>query len=337
MAISTTANNSALSPLNVYYDEVLLPRLVAKTVYHNLTYKRGLPDGKGLTYSWTVGGVQATNTTPLVEGVPVTPGPTTSTTITARVQEYGNVFAASSLLANTSVVDAFKYLMEQVEQAGAYAVDALIRNEAFNASQTTFGINLFAANQRGAVNSVTSSDVLTLADVRAAHFILEQNNVPTFREDKYVGVVTTGQKYDLTNSTAGGGFLDLAKQNPAGIEDIKKSVKFPADADVNPIGEYAGMVLFSTSLNPVVANGSSGINNHYAAFWGDASLASVELDGEQFKIFTKSADKGTYDVIEMIKMAAGYKVGFAAKNLSQDYTTYSNQRVIQFVSASSLF
>lgn len=337
MAISTSANNSALSPLNVYYDKVLLPRLIAKTVYHNLTYKRGLPDGHGRTYSWTVGGVQPTNTTALIEGIPVTPGPTTSATITTTLQEYGNVFAASSLLANTSVVDAFKYLMEQVEQAGAYAVDALIRNEAFNASNTTFGINLFAANGKSSVNNVTSSDILTLADVRAAHFILEQNNVPTYSEDKYVGVVTTGQKYDLTNSNSGGGFLDLAKQNPEGIKNIKSAVKFPEDASVNPIGEYAGMVLFSTSLNPVVSNSSSGINDHYAAFWGDASLASVELDGEQFKIFTKSADKGTYDVIEMIKMASGYKTAFAAKNLSQDYTNVGNQRVVQFVSASSLF
>ena len=335
MAITTAGNNASLSPLNVYYDKVLLPRLIAKTVYHNLTYKKGLPDGKGRTYSWVIGGVQPANTTPLVEGVPVTPGPTTSSVITTQVQEYGNVFAASSLLANTSVVEAFKYLMEQVEQAGAYAVDQLIRNEVFNASQTTFGVNQFAANQKSSLANITSSDIMTLADVRFAHFFLEQNNVPTKGNGKYVGVITTGQKYDLTNSNAGGGYLDLAKQNPAGIADIKRSVEFPEDGRVDVIGEYAGTVLFSTSLNPVVSNGT--VNVHYSAFWGDASLASVELDGEAFKIFTKQADKGTYDVIEMIKMAAGYKTAFAAKNLSQDYTTLANQRVVQIASASSLF
>lgn len=335
MAISNVSNNSAMSPLNVYYDKILLPRLVAKTVYHNLTFKKGLPDGKGQTYSWILGGVQPTNTTPLADGIPVTPGPTTSTAITTQVKEYGNVFAASSLLANTSVVDSFKYLMEQVEQAGAYAVDAIIRNEAFNAAQTTFGVNQFAANQKGSIAAIGSSDVMTLADIRFAHFFLEQNNVPTKGNGKYVGVVTTGQKYDLTNSNAGGGFLDLAKQNPAGIEEIKKSVEFPEDGRVDVVGEYGGTVLFSTSLNPVASNGS--VNVHYSAFWGDASLASVELDGEMFKIFTKQADKGTYDVIEMIKLAAGYKMAMAAKNLSQDYTTTSNQRVVQIGSASSLF
>lgn len=335
MAISTSANNAALSPLNVYYDKVLLPRLIAKTVYHNLTFKKGLPDGKGRTYSWILGGVQPSNTTPLVEGIPVTPGPTTSSVITAQVLEYGNVFAASSLLANSSVVDSFKYLMEQVEQAGAYAVDALIRNEVFSAAQTTFGVNQFAANQKASIAAITSSDIMTLADIRFAHFFLEQNNVPTKGNGKYVGVITTGQKYDLTNSNAGGGFLDLMKQNPSGIEEIKKSVEFPEDGRVDVVGEYGGTVLFSTSLNPVSSNGT--VNVHNAAFWGDASLASVELDAEAFKIFTKQADKGTYDVIEMIKMASGYKMAFAAKNLSQDYTNLSNQRVVQVASASSLF
>jgi hypothetical protein len=224
-------------------------------------------------------------------------------------------------------------ILESILQA--YAVDALIRNEVFNASQTTFGVNQFAANQKASIAAIGTSDIMTLADIRFAHFFLEQNNVPTKGNGKYVGVVTTGQKYDLTNSNAGGGFLDLARQNPSGIEDIKKSVEFPEDGRVDVVGEYGGTVLFSTSLNPVVSNGT--VNVHYSAFWGDASLASVELDGEAFKIFTKQADKGTYDVIEMIKMAAGYKMAFAAKNLSQDYTNLQNQRVVQIGSASSLF
>lgn len=334
MAISNVSNNSALAPLNVYYERVLLPSLVAKTVYHNLSWKRGLPDGNGRSITWTIPGIQPTNTTPLVDGIPVTPANTTEAQVTATIQEYGNVFAASSLLANTSVVDAFKYLMEQVEQAGAYAVDGLIRNEVFGTC-TNFGVNLYAANSKTSIAAIGSGDILSLSDVRKAHFLLEQNNVPTYRDDKYVGVITTGQKYDLTNNTNGGQFLDLAKQNPAGIADIKKAVKFPEDAEVSPIGEYAGMVLFSTSLNPVVSNGT--VNVHYSAFWGDKSLGTVELDSEQFKIFTKGADKGTYDVIEQIKMASGYKVAFAAKNLSQDLTNSSNQRVIAFGSSSSLF
>ena len=336
MAVITSATNPQLSPLNVYYDKVLLPRLIAKTVYHNLTYRKGLMDNMGRTYSWTLGGVQAGSTSPLVEGVPVTPAPASSTTITTQVQEYGNAFAAGSLLANSSVVDAFKFLAEQTEQAGAYSLDALIRNEVYS-SCATFGVNLFAANGAGSIAAITSSDILGLADVKLAKFKLEQNNVPTFKAEKYVGVLSTGQKYDiLSNTTQAGNFLDLAKQNPAGIADIKKAVDFPEDGDVSPLGEYAGCALWSTSLNPVVSNGT--VNVHYSAFWGNASLASVELDAEKaFKIFTKQADKGTYDIIEMIKMAQGYKMAFAAKNLSEDLVSASKQRVIVMASASTLF
>ena len=334
MAVVTSANNGSLSPLNVFYDKVPLKRLIAKTVYYNLAWKKSLEDNKGRTYSWTLGGIQSADTNALVEGVPVVPTNVTSQTITAQLQEYGNAVAASSLLGNTSVVDADKFLLEQIEQKGAYTVDALIRNEVFG-SCTTFGVNLFAANNKSSISALTSTDVLTLADLRKLHSTLENNNVPTFRDGKMAAVISVGQKYDVTNSSTGGGYLDLAKQNPAGIEQIKKGMDIMEDGEVDPVGEYAGLVLFATSLNPVINNGT--VNVTYAAAWGNESLAAAELSGERFKIFRKDADKGTYDILEMIKLAMGYKVAFAAKNLSQDLTTASNQRVLVMGSATSLF
>lgn len=334
MAVVTSSNNAALSPTNVFYDRVPLKRLVARTVYYNLAWKKSLEDNMGRTYSWTIGGVQAADTTPLIQGVPVVPTNVSSSTITAQVQEYGNAVSLSSLVGNTNVVDGEKFLLEQIEQKGAYTVDQLLRDEVFGTC-TTFGTNLFAANNKTAISSITSSDVLTLADVRRAHSILENNNVPTFDGGKMTMVVSVGQKYDVTNSSAGGGYLDLAKQNPDGIKDIKNSMRISEDGKIDIVGEYAGMVLAATSLNPVVSNGT--VNVHYAAAWGDQSLGAVELAGEKFKIFKKDADKGTYDIIEMIKLAMGYKVAFAAKNLSQDLTTAANQRIVVFGSATTAF
>ncbi len=335
MAVITSANNSALSPLNVFYDKIPLKRLIAKTVFYQLAWKKSLEDNMGRTYSWTVGGVQAADTTVLSEGAPVVPTNATSNTVTAQLQEYGNALAVSSLLGNTSVVDADKFLLEQVEQKGAYTIDQLIRNEVFNTC-TTFNTNLFAANNKTSIAAIGAADTLSNSDVRRLHGLLEQNNVPSYNNTgKMAMVVTIGQKYDVTNSNAGGGFLDLAKQNPKGIEDIKKAMRITEDGEVEPLGEYAGMVLYATSLSPVVSNGT--VNVHYAAAWGDQSLAAAELSGERFKIFRKEADKGTYDILEMIKLAMGYKVAFAAKNLSQDLTTAANQRVLVMGSANSLF
>jgi N4-gp56 family major capsid protein len=340
MATSTSSNNAGLSPLNVYYREELLPNLVANLVYGNLIDRTGLPDGKGRTISWIIPGLQPQNGTVLAEGIPVTPGPTTEATVTAQIQEYGNVFAASSLLYKTSVVDAFKYLSNQVEQAGGYAYDYLARQEIFNPAQTTFGVNQFAANQRGSLAAITASDIMTLSEVRFAKFFLKQNNVKPKMKNLHVGVVTVGQAYDLQNSNAGGGFLDIAKQNPLGIEDIKKAVGNGFDGDLEVLGTYGGVALFSTSLNPTAVNASSGVNLHYSAFWGKDSVAGVKIDGEdqEFEVFTRTASKdGAYDVLNMIPLAMGYKATLAFKNLSQDFTNVQNQRVVQVVSASSMF
>lgn len=335
MAVVTSSNNSALSPLNVFYDRVPLKRLIAKTVYYQLAWKKSLEDNKGRTYSWTIGGVQSADTNALAEGVPVVPTNVTSQTITAQLQEYGNAMAVSSLLGNTSVVDADKFLLEQVQQKGAYTIDQLMRDQVFNTA-TTFNTNLFAANNKTSIAGIGTTDTLSNADLRRMHFILENNNVPTYKGGHMAAVISVAQKYDVTNSSTGGGFLDLAKQS-AYLPEYKKALEIAEDGEVSPLGEYAGLVLFATSLNPVVNNGTT--NVHYASAWGSESLAATELSGERFKLFRKEADKDSsmYDILGMIKLALGYKVAFAAKNLSQDLTTAANQRVIVMGSAVSLF
>lgn len=330
-------NNSAMSPVNAYFKRVPLKRLVAKTVYYQLGYKETLENNNGRSFTWTLPGLQSTDTTALVGGVPVAPTPVTTQSIVATLQEYGRAYAAGSFLNNTSIINAEKMLEEQAEQGGAYSLDALIRNEVFGSQ--TFGVNQYAANNKTSLGAVTTTDVFTLADVRRMHGILENNNVPDFKDGKYAVVCSVAQSYDLTNSSAGGGFLDLAKENPAGINDIKEAFKIQGDGHLPVVGDYAGAVVFKTSLNPVLTGaGNGGINLHQAAAWGDASLGVVDLDSERFKIFRKDAkDSGTWDILEMISIALGYKFGFAAKNLSQDVTTQANQRVITLASAVSLF
>lgn len=336
MSVTTSSNNSSLSPLNVFYDKVPLKRLIAKTVFYNLAWRKSLENNKGRTYSWTIGGVQSADTNALAEGVPVVPVNVTSQTITAQVQEYGNAVSTSSFLSNTSIVDADKFLLDQITQKGAYTIDQLCRDAVYNTC-TTFNTNLYAANNKASIAAIGTTDTLGLSDIRRMHSILENNNVPSYRDGKMAVTISVAQKYDVTNSNTGGGYLDLAKQNPAGLSEIKKAMNISEDGEVTPVGEYAGAVLFSTTLVPVVSNGTTNI--HYAAAWGSESLGALELDAERFKIFRKEAgkDSGMYDILGMVQLALGYKTAFAAKNLSNDYTTPSLQRCIVMGSAVSLF
>ncbi len=335
--VVTQGNNPAVSPINAYYKKVPLKRLIAKTVYYKLGYKETLENNSGRSFTWTLPGVQSSDTTALVGGAPVAPSSVTSQGIVATLQEYGRAFAAGSFLNNTSIINASEMLEEQAEQGGAYSLDNLIRNVVF--ANQTFGVNQFAANFRTSLGAVTTTDVFGLAEVRRLHYLLENANVPDYKDGKYACVCSVAQAFDLTNASTGGGFLDLAKQNPEGISDIKGAFRIEDDGKLPIVGDFGGMVIFKTSLQPILAGaGNGGINLHQAAAWGDASLGVVDLDAERFKIFRRDAkDSGTYDILEMISLALGYKFGFAAQNLSTaPDANGSNQRVITLASAVSL-
>ncbi len=336
MAGMNIGTNGNMSPLGVAWERVPLKRLIAKTVFQALSYKNTLEDGKGRNLSWVLPQVQPADTTPIVDGVPLSPVPVTTSTNNAVAQEYAKAFSYSSFLGNTSVIKADQLLMEQVTQAGAYTVDNLVRNVVYN-SCTNFGVNLFAANGRTSIANIIGTDVLQMADLKKMHSLLEQNNVPVFGDGKMACVISVAQKYDITSNVNTGGFVDLAKQNNDTIKTLKKSMNITEDGEVDIVGDVAGLVLFATSLVPVVNNGTT--NVHYAAAWGNYSLGSVELNGERFRTFRKegSKDSGTYDITENIMLAAGYKLAWGGVNLSQDLTTLANQRIIVLGSAESLF
>lgn len=333
----TQGNNPALSPINAYYKKVPLKRLVAKTVYYKLGYKETLEDNHGRSFTWTLPGIQSTDTVALVGGAPVAPTSVTSQGIVATLQEYGRAYAAGSFLNNTNIINTSEMLEEQAEQGGAYSLDALIRNAVF--ANQTFGTNQFAANGKTSIAGLATTDILGMADLRLIKYQLENNNVPDYKDGNYACVISVAQAYDLTNAATSAGFNDLVKQQANTLDEIRSAFKIEDDGALPVVGNFAGMVVFKTSLQPIlVGAGASGQNIHQAAAWGDASLGVVDLDAERFKIFRKDAkDSGTWDILEMISLALGYKFGFAAQNLSSaSDSNGKNARIVTLGSSVSL-
>lgn len=341
-AVVTQANNSAISPINAYYKRVPLKRLIAKTVYYQLGYKETLEDGKGRSFTWSLPGIQPSDTIPVVGGSPVAPSPVNTSSIVAVLQEYGRAFAAGSFLNNTSVIKASEMLEAQAEQGGAYSLDALVRAAIpFNGQGNTFGVNQFAANFKTSIAGLATTDVATLQDIRRLHYLLEQNNTPDYEGGKYAMVVSVAQAYDITNnSSIGSGFLDLLKQQSNTMNEMEKAFKVEESGSLPIVGDVAGAVVLKTTLNPVItAGGASGQNLYQMAAFGDASLGVVDLDAERFKIFRKDEkDSGMWDILSMISVALGYKFGFAAQNLSSaPDANGTNARILTLASSISLF
>lgn len=311
MAISTSVNQSAL--IMQWFEKKALTRLIQETHLYNVSWKRTLETGRGKTVTWVRFGVQAGNTTPLVEGALVTPSNVTSTNITATLYQYGEVFAASDILKDTSVTPMEEALQDQATQAMAYTVDALLRNEVMSTC-TTFGSNLFAANGAASIAAIAANDYLTAADLRKQVARLAKTNVVKFDGEKYFAIVSASQGYSLRSETAAGAFLDLVKRDAAGIKMISED-SLTINKTRGLIGDLFGLSLYESSLQPVVSNGTTNVN--YAFFFGDESLASVSLSSQNMQLFRKGPAPGTYDTLEQIGSSVGYKMFYAAKNLSE--------------------
>lgn len=311
MALSTTSTTSAV--IMQWFEKKTLTRLVQETHLYSLSWKRTLETGRGKTVTWVRFGVQPGNSTPIVEGALVSPTTVTASNVTATLNQYGEVFASSDLLMDTSVTPMEEALQDQATQALAYTVDAVIRAEV-DSSCITFGTNLFAANGAASIAALISSDTMKAADLRKQVARLAKQNVPKFAGEKYCAVVSPGQGYDLRSEVAAGAFLDLVKRNEAGISMISEDSK-TINKQKGLIGDIFGLSIYESSLQPVVNNGT--IDVEYAYFFGDESLASVSLSSQNMQLFRKKPAAGTYDVLEQIGMAVGYKAYYAAKNLSE--------------------
>lgn len=336
--IVNNVNNPALSPINAYYKKIPLKRLIAKTVYYRLGYKESLEDNHGRSFTWTLPGLQPGVSTPVVTGVPLAPGPVSSQSLVCVLNEYARAFGVASWLGNTSVVDADKMLEAQAAQGGAYSLDQVMRNVAFSTANVPL-VNQYYAGGVTSAGAVTTADTLGTTELRRLHAILQTNNVPTWEGERYVTVIDPAMQFDLSNASTGGSYLDLAKQNPDGIRDIKAAFKIEDDGSVNNIGEYVGMVVWTTSLQPLAtATGASGQPLHQAVAFGDASFGAVDLNAERFKLIRKSAkDSGTYDPSEQIDFTWAYKFGFGAQNLSQDLVTPTNQRILTLLASTAAY
>ncbi len=330
MAISTTATTSAV--IMQWFEKKALSRLVQVTHLYNLSWKRTLETGRGKTVTWVRFGVQPGNTTPITEGALVSPTTVSAANVTANLNQYGEVFAASDLLKDTSVTPMEEALQDQATQAMAYTTDAVIRNEVMS-SCTTLNSNLFAASTAASIAAIGANDVLTGTDLRRAAGILARNEVPKFDGDLYAAVVSAGQGYSLRSQTSGGGFLDLLQRSDEGINIIDEDSK-TINKKKALLGKLFGISIYESALQPIINNGVTDVN--YGFFFGDESLASVSLSSQNMELFRKGPAAGTYDPIEQIGSVVGYKMFYAAKNLSEQPVATNNQRVLVFASAAGI-
>ena len=169
---------------------------------------------KGTSVTFTINNDLPEQTTPLTDGVDLTPITMSDSQVTVTLYEYG---AAIKLTA-------------QNKQTAFYQLNPVAANEiGFNAGATmdTVAANAAIAGTKvafsGGVTSLatlTKAAVLAGSDIRAARAYLKKNHVQKW-DSAYAGLVFPDVVYDITGTTGGSGWLDphVYGQNQTGIWD----------------------------------------------------------------------------------------------------------------------
>jgi N4-gp56 family major capsid protein len=229
MAINPILTTDITPSMQTYYDKKLLINAKSNLVHQKFGQKVSLPKNQGKTIQfrkWTPFGAI---TTPLVEGSVPDGQSLAMTSISAQIDQYGGYVAVSDMLDLTALDPVINDSVELMGDQGGLTMDTLTR-EVISVSQ-----NVQFAGANTARHNLTSSDKLTVNELRKAVRTLKKNKAPMFSRDGksyYVAIVGPETTYDLQSDTL---WQDAAKYSA--VENIFEG----------EIGKLFGVVFVETS------------------------------------------------------------------------------------------
>ena len=301
MAVNTT--NTLTTTMQTYNDRKTLEIAKTKFVYAQFGQKKPLPRNSGKTISWRRYNLFTPNATTqaLTEGVVPTEQNLSQTTVNATVSQYGAYVKISDLLDMTaldSVVRDSSVLLG--EQLGT-VVDWVTRDAMLATTSVQYAGG--AAN----ANAITSSSVMTVAEIRKAVRTLKKNKARPFnggRGDHFICIVSPDVAYDLQSDTDW------------------KAVRQYQDKEAIYSGELGSMfgVVFVESTEAYFAanTAQTPVTIHHSLIFGADAYGIVDIEGSGgIKTYVKPAGSaGTSDPLNQISTVGAKVMAYAAKVLN---------------------
>lgn len=192
----------------------------------------------------------------LTEGTAMTKQALTGSQVTITVDEWGNAVSMTELLIQTSFIPTMEVAAKQLGTDYAMTLD----EEHRDVLETT--ANTVLANDAADIDSLTSSDIMTVEEVKDAVEILATNNVPKIGNDHYVCFVSPHQSRDLRDDT---NWITVGKLDPqrlyngeiGRIDDVIFIETTQVSADDNeaatPVEYQSALMLGANALGRAVA------------------------------------------------------------------------------------
>ena len=317
MNLHTTANTTSSSTnatyLNkTYYDRKLLENAKKNYVYAKYGQKRNIPKSGGKTVEFRKWGTLTPSATfnELTEGTVPDGLSLTQTAVTATVKQYGAYVAVSDLLDLTAIDPVIRDSVELLGDLMGNVIDRVAR------AAFLTGTNVqYAGTSHTTRASVTSADVLTVAEIRKAVRTLKKAGARMFtsgedgsaRKPHYVCICSPDSTYDLQSDTL---WQDVSKYSNA--EQIYSG----------EIGRLFGVVFVETSNGPTVSNGAaSAITLQQTFVFGKDAYGIVDIAGSGAlqSIVKPHGSAGTADPLDQMATVGAKVMGYAAVLLNGDW------------------
>ena len=192
-----------LSPeMKTFYDRNLIRLAEPELVHDQFGQKRPIPGGNGKTIEFRK--FNALPSVPsdriLSEGITPNGQFYGVTAITATIEQYGGYITLSDMLNLTAYDNNMQEVMKLLASQAGQVSDKITRDILAEGTNVSYAGNATGRVDDTGVTGLTSSDVLTIEDIKKAVRKLKRVNAKTISGD-YVAIVHPDVAYDLMNDS----------------------------------------------------------------------------------------------------------------------------------------
>jgi len=314
MAMNPTLTTHITPSMQTYYDKKLLLNAKPNLVHQKFGQQVILPKNQGKTIQFRKWTPFSALTTPLIEGTIPDGQSLSMTQVSANIEQYGGYVAVSDMLDLTALDPVINDSVELMGDQGGLTMDTLTR-EAISASS-----NVQFAGGLSARHKLSSSNKLTIDELRKAVRTLKKNKAPMFSRDGksyYVAIVGPETTYDLQSDAL---WQDAAKYSA--VENIFEG----------EIGKLFGVIFVETSESKVFSARDLTTGSHSLTV-ASASDAVITVD-EAISTDEAAALSGVAVIINEekyeIASASSGVAGSASITLSEVPTSTPSDSVIVY-------
>lgn len=189
MVVTVTANLA--EPVAAFYEKQWLMKAEKTFQLEPLGKKGRIPKGEGNKVVWNRMTIPTAKTTALTEGTDPTPTGLSATMASASLSQYGNYEQVSDVLELTAVDTLIKEVIDTLAYEAALTIDTTIRDDILAGGTVQYASGVATRN------SLTSTDIVQVADIRKAKRQLNRFSARPHTGKRFMALAHPDVIYDL--------------------------------------------------------------------------------------------------------------------------------------------